>query len=653
MTMNSIFGFSSALKNEIKWHGNHTGNCSRINLKAGNLVMVYEKGAIRTISVGGQEVIRMIYSAVRDKAWLTIIPEISDEEFDIGRDSFRIRYQCRYFSGEINFSAKYVIEGSTDNSLTFRFEGEALNTFEKNRIGFCVLHPIEKYVGKPCKITHSDDSEEIKRFPSNISPHQPFKDISKMNWMIYGCNCRLEFHGDIFETEDQRNWTDSSYKTYCTPLEKPFPGTMEKGEKINQKIVLKVNNESYQHLTVTEEIIINIDTEPKAEIPSIGIGRSTRQVPMTDSEIQILNKIRFDHYRTDLSLFHQDWKVKAELAVKEASALGCSLEIALFFDNNAAIQYPDFENWLTSTEVEIMTICLFHKTSLCTPDYLADNIANNLKRRFPHILIGTGTNANFAQINRNHPRSELSDLVCYSVHPQEHASDNATLVENLCAQSYTVECAKQFSGNKGIWISPVNIQRRFNANIESDESLHPDNKFPSQCDSRLMSLFGGGWAAVSLKYLIESGVKGVTFFETVGERGILQGDFPSRWPDDFHAVKGMIFPVYFVFQYLLRHKSFRILPARSSDPLIADSLALTDGKQLRMIISNFTRDQHLVKITGYEGNLTVRQLNADNYAGAVCDPGWLDKADMTTFIRNDNILLNPFSVSFADGWLKL
>lgn len=26
-----------------------------------------------------------------------------------------------------------------------------------------------------------------------------------------------EFEGDVFEMEDQRNWTDASYKTYCTP----------------------------------------------------------------------------------------------------------------------------------------------------------------------------------------------------------------------------------------------------------------------------------------------------------------------------------------------------------------------------------------------------------------------------------------------------
>ena len=39
----------------------------------------------------------------------------------------------------------------------------------------------------------------------------------------------LLFEGDLFETEDQRNWTDASFKTYCTPQELGFPFAAEPG----------------------------------------------------------------------------------------------------------------------------------------------------------------------------------------------------------------------------------------------------------------------------------------------------------------------------------------------------------------------------------------------------------------------------------------
>ena len=116
-----------------------------------------------------------------------------------------------------------LIEGREDNSITFTMEGIALESFEKNRIGFCVLHPIDGCAGTNCVIAHSDGSLEQSVFPEQISPDQVFRDIRSMKWMANTVHCRLDFEGDIFETEDQRNWTDASYKTYSTPLSASFP----------------------------------------------------------------------------------------------------------------------------------------------------------------------------------------------------------------------------------------------------------------------------------------------------------------------------------------------------------------------------------------------------------------------------------------------
>ncbi len=77
----------------------------------------------------------------------------------------------------------------------------------------------------------------------------------------------------------------------------------------------------------------------------------------------------------------------------------------------------------------------------------------------------------------------------------------------------------------------------------------------------------------SLKYLCEAGVKGITFFEAKGERGIIQGDMPSRWPESFNTSAGMIFPVYHLFRYFLSDKSLKVIRSQSSDPLKVDVFA--------------------------------------------------------------------------------
>jgi hypothetical protein len=647
--MESVKDFASRLTRENKWHGNHNENSRQLILKAGKLSIVYENGYLRYISTGNFELVRMIYSAVRDREWLTIKPVISEEEFDIKPDSFIIKYTAHYLLGEINFLAHYSIAGNADNSLIFTLEGEALGDFEKNRIGFCLLHPVEGFKGENCEIVHTGNITETLAFPFFISPHQPFADIKSMLVKRSGISCKIDFSGDVFETEDQRNWTDASYKTYCTPLKQPFPVNVIKGEKISQKIELKVSAGDASENVESGQISISINTEKIQPFPMIGIGRSTRPVPLTEGEVRILKRIRFDNYRIDLYLFSNDWKAQLESGLSEAASLGYKTELALFFDDSCEIQIQEFTKLITALKIDIALVLIFHRTFLSTPNFLIDRIAPQLRDALPGAVIGCGTNANFAQLNRNRPESANADYICYSIHPQEHASDNLTLIENLQAQRDSVESARSFSNNKAIWVSPVNIQRRFNANTSTFETSREEAGLPPQVDSRLMSLFGGCWTAGSLKHLIDGGISGVTYFETVGERGIIQGDFNSRWPDDFQSCKGMIFPVYSVFKFILENKCSGIAECTSSHPLNVEALVITDEVKLKVVLVNFTDLPQNVVIKGFRGELVKKTLQEKTYIDAISDPDWLENTEPTTIASDGTILLEPFSISFIEG----
>jgi hypothetical protein len=653
--MDSLFKYASALSKEVKWHGGHNENDRQLMLKAGRLSMIYENGNLRYISTGQEELIRFVYSAVRDREWLTIQPEISDEKIDLQTDSFIIKYTCTYRTEKINFMAFFTIEGKADNSIIFSFEGEALTSFEKNRIGFCVLHPVKDCSGRECLITHSNGEEEKSLFPVQISPHQPFTDIKSMKWSAGGNACTLDFLGDIFETEDQRNWTDASYKTYCTPLNIPFPVDIRKGEIIHQSIRFRAVEINKKKREAINDVKIKVFMQLSLDMPSIGIGQSTRAESLTSSEISILKDLRFDHYRADIYLFGSDWNVKAKIASDEASALGYPLEFALFFDDNAGRQVSEFIKWISEIKNQVSVIHIFHKSISVTPDRLTDEIAPLLKKALPGTLIGCGTNANFAQLNRTKPGFGYNDIISYSIHPQEHASDNTSLTENLNAQVYTVESAVHFAGLKGIWISPVNIQRRFNANTANYEQYLPSDGPPPQIDTRMMSLYGACWTVGSLKYLCEAGIKGATFYETVGERGIIQGDFPPRWPVIFKSAKEMVFPVFYVFKHIFKFKSYKVIKCVSSHPLKADALILSDGENIKIILANFTSGIQEVTFDQFPKEYSIMQLDSDNYADAVSNqnPDWFDNCNKTFINSTKRLLLNPFSVSFIDGVLIL
>lgn len=640
--------FSNPNYKEFILHGNTQKITKPVELRAGKLTMILENRSLRYISCGSTELVRMIYSAVRDREWITLDPAISNEFIETFSDSFIIKYKALYKSGESSLIADIAIQGKSDSSIEFSFEAEALTDFEKNRAGICVLHPLKGVAGKICEITHTNDEKESSEFPLYIAPFQPFTDIKSMKFSIEGFECTLSFTGEVFETEDQRNWTDASFKTYCTPLRLPYPVTLAKGETISQKVELRLTGNPVALRKSRKHDTVSLVRRRKINIPLTGISRSTRPGPLSDSEMRIISKLRFDHYRIDLHLFDSSWKDDADTAVAEARKMNFRIEFALFFDDQASREAITFIEWLKTKDISPAVILILHKSESTTPDCVADSVAMRFKNAFPDVKIATGTNANFAQLNRFRPASKLSDLICYSIHPQEHASDLKTLAENNTSQKDTVINAKSFSSGKGVWVSPVNIQRRFNANTEYYEKPYTGQGIPPQVDPRLMSLFGASWTIGSLKYLIESEPAGVTYFETAGERGIFQGDMPSRWPLFFQSEKGMIFPVYFVFLFLLKHKSCKAIQTISSAPFKTECLAFTDGKRTDLMIANYTSDSLKIKIDDISGVFIIRQLNEFTYRDAAFDPDWLEKEETEITENKSNLNLSPFSVTFLE-----
>ena len=630
------------------WCGGHIQKPS-MKLKAGILDMLYENGNLRFISAGGNEILRMIYPAVRDRNWLTIVPEITSEQITRNTDSFRIKYSCIYKGDRISLKADYELTGKNDNSITFEFTGEITEASEKNRIGFCILHPVEGCAGEDCTITHSDGQPEKLQFPTAISAEQPFIDIKAMSWISKGCECNIEFTGDIFETEDQRNWTDASFKTYSTPLHLPFPVRLEKGQTLSQKVVFNVVNNTVLSPEAVKRTRISIETGTGLPLPATGIGRSTRPEALEDSELNLIKEIGFSHYRTDIYLFDENWRIPADRALEEAEKTGCINEFILFPDDNYLKQLDDFTEWLGRKGLKEAIVTIFHKNLQLTPENVAQHSYSVLKKYSASIKAGTGTNANFAQLNRQKDKLTNADFISFAVHPQEHASDNGTLVENLKAQQYAIESARAFAGEKLIRVSPVNIQRRFNASIENYEVPCSSGKFPPQADSRLMSLFGACWTAGSFKYLAESGVSAVTYHETAGERGIMQGIYDTRWSDSFRTKPGMLFPVYHLFKWILSDKTFGIVKSYSSSPLSIEVLALRKGQQIKIALMNFSHLFQTVSLDIAIENAVLYSLETESFEAACNDPSWIINCKKDKPDDLNNLNTGPFSVTFIEG----
>ena len=104
--------------------------------------------------------------------------------------------------------------------------GVARSTFLRSRIGLCVLHPVHECSGVKCKVEHAGGVAGVAAFPDQICAQLPIPGFFEMRALSYDVapdlRAELRFEGDLFETEDQRNWTDASFKTFSTPANRRF-----------------------------------------------------------------------------------------------------------------------------------------------------------------------------------------------------------------------------------------------------------------------------------------------------------------------------------------------------------------------------------------------------------------------------------------------
>ena len=78
------------------------------------------------------------------------------------------------------------------------------------------------------------------RFPDLITQYMPFSNMVAMRHDLDAVHETIVgFEGDVFETEDQRAFTDASYKTFSRPLEMPRPYKVEAGTLVRQVVTVR------------------------------------------------------------------------------------------------------------------------------------------------------------------------------------------------------------------------------------------------------------------------------------------------------------------------------------------------------------------------------------------------------------------------------
>ncbi|HYP08591.1 MAG TPA: hypothetical protein VER03_20315 [Bryobacteraceae bacterium] len=612
----------------VHYYGSTDPLPRQVTLQAGALTMIFEPelAQLRYIRLGDKEVLRAIYAAVRDRNWGTVTPRISNLKAETTENAFTLTFDVACAEGAIDVLWHGRISGDAQGTVRFDFDAEARSTFLRNRLGFCVLHPIDGCAGQPVTIGKSDGSVERGTFPSNISPHQPFMNVQSIRHTIeQGVDAEVLFTGDVFEMEDHRNWTDASYKTYCTPLALPFPVEVKKGARVQQSVTLRLHGTSTRasRTSTSPEVRIETRQTETTPMPRIGLGAATHSVPLTTSEAERLRVLRPAHLRVDLALDRDGWNASLARAAREAKAIRAPLEIAITLGDKPQAELERFAAALPQIESRLAQCLVFSKGRPSTDAAAIELARGVIKRVVPGVRIISGTDAYFTEINRARPPLAESDAICYSINPQVHAFDNTSLVETLPMQGATVRSARAFAGALPIAVTPVTLKPRSNPNATGViGSPNAAAALPAQVDPRQMSLFAGAWTLGSVKYLAEASAASVTYYETTGWRGVMETAKGSPLPALFPSRPSEVFPIYHVLADIGDFTPTEVIRTQSSDPLRADSLLLRKPNHIRLLVANLTAELQQIRMMnpGFSKAVRVTMLDEHTVAHAMSNP---------------------------------
>ncbi|MBI5667437.1 MAG: hypothetical protein HZC41_05465 [Chloroflexi bacterium] len=631
--------------------GSRTPPPESLSLCAGPLTLTYEAGSLRYIRLGSREVLHQIYAAVRDHNWGTVPGQLHDVQMDRQPDSFHIRYRSEHRRGAVQFDWIGDITGAADGTITFRMDGAALSTFKRNRIGFCVLHPMD-CAGQPCTIETVSGDRYDSQFPVEISPHQPFYDLRAVTHeALPGVRVEVRMDGDTFEMEDQRNWTDASFKTYCTPLGLPFPVTVEAGTKISQTITLRLIGAPPRIESAADDLTFTL-FQHTTPLPPLGLGVASHGASLSATELERLKALHLAHLRVDVRFGTADYAAKFRQAALETAAIGGGLEVALFLTDAAEAELAAFHALLDEVQPAISRWLVFHRCEKSTTARWVTLARQALGAWAEHAPVGAGTDAFFTELNRERPPLDVVDFVTYSLCSTVHAVDNASVTETLAVQAETVKSARAFSGGKPVMVSPVTFKMRWNPNATGPEPATPPGELPPQVDARQPSLYGAGWTLGSIRYLAESGAASVTYYETTGWRGVMETAAGSPVPEKFHSVPGGVYPMYHVLADVGEFRGGDVIASQSSDILRVNGLALRQGNQTRLLLANYTPYEQTVRLPGVPGTWSLKLLDANNAESAMSAPDSYRTQPGQTVTADANglrLTLPPFAVARLDG----
>ncbi len=485
-----------------------------------NFTLLKDNLFFRNITFKNFQILKMISFLVRDKNWNNYDPKILnyEENFDT---SLEYIFDLEYGINEILKTRNTIL--FSENSITLSSQGEFLNDFWTNRIGFNLLIPLQNHVGSNIIVTSETDVKEEKKFPKFIKPDQPFIKFKNLAYTLDDSfMVNINFEGILFEMEDQRNWGDASFKIYSGSLLDPFPYVEKGGTNFSQTVKIDVINNKLRSFPSKNNVKIDHTTPYK--FPKIGIKIDSLVIP----DDNLINNFDYYYYLID---FTEEFTNITSISQNKVF-----LVALVDHTNDPVDELTKINNFITENTINLDKILICPKIYLNSfqpaglwPEVPELNEYYKIaKKIFSNSQIVSGMVTNFTELNRKRPKM-FYDLVSFSFTPIIHDSSDFGVLNTPETIPYILKTLKNFSNSTDIHIGPISIGMHFNPYGESLVSNIKKIRLEmTDCDPRHDQLFSLTWTLAIFIQSISKESKFFTFNSIYGHHGILNKDNTKR-----------------------------------------------------------------------------------------------------------------------------
>ncbi len=603
-------------------------------LVAGSLSAELQNGELRHLCHDGVEVLRGILFLIRDREWATYAPEITNLVIDSSPGGFQITYAGRCRGDGQDFRYQAVIVADNNGDIAFSVTGCAETDFLTNRLGFVVLHPLEGVAGQPVTVTHVDGTVERTTFPLFISPDQPLRNLRAITHTVAGdMRATCTMLGDAFEMEDQRNWTDASYKTYIRPLSKPRPYTLASGTEVGQSVCLAFSKPAsrVRSSRTDDHVEIGLESATGHRMPRVGVGVAAEFAEASLAEAgraKILAPqflvCEFDARRHDAGLM--------EVYRCMCSSIGAAaaLELVLAAEGDPGEEAAAAAAMAREVGFSPAAVSVFPAPYLQSyqpegpwPDippfaayYAAARVA------FPKSAIGGGSFSFFTDLNRARVgRGDGMDYITHTTCPIVHDADDRAVMESLEVLPYVAASTRKFSGGLPYWIGPSAIGMRHRPHATASPLANPNNiRLPmTGRDPRQRGLFAAAWNLGYVAEVVRGEIECVSLSALVGPLGVLYTKGHDSQPYYDGGPDNAVYPVYHVLAGVIAGAGRPALAVTSTDRGRVAGVAWQAENGPELWLANLRETPQTVSVSGYADG-RVQMLDAATFASATAGP---------------------------------